>query len=265
MAGKLEGRVAIVTGAGSIGEGWGNGKAASVLFAREGATVVALDINPTAAEETCRLIREEGGSAMPFVGDVARDADVKALVEATLRAHGRIDILHNNVGINRTAATTQLSEADWDLVMAVNLKSMFLTCRAVLPIMEKQGRGAIVNVSSVAALRYARIPYLAYSTSKGAILPFTRTIALEYAKRGVRANVILPGLMDTPMVWASMKDEYPGGREAMVRERNAQVPMGRMGDAWDVARAALFLASDDARFITGAELVVDGGMSCSTG
>ena len=147
----------------------------------------------------------------------------------------------------------------------ITVFAVYRLMQLVAPDMVALGRGAIVNVSSVAALRYARIPYLAYSTSKGAILPFTRTIALEYAKRGVRANVILPGLMDTPMVWASMKDEYPGGREAMVRERNAQVPMGRMGDAWDVARAALFLASDDARFITGAELVVDGGMSCSTG
>jgi NAD(P)-dependent dehydrogenase (short-subunit alcohol dehydrogenase family) len=262
---KLDGRVAIVTGAGSISEGWGNGKAASVLFAREGATIVALDINPAAADETCDIIRREGGTAMPFVGDVSRDADVKALVEATMKAYGRIDILHNNVGINRTAPTTLLSEEDWDLVMDVNLKSMFLTCRAVLPVMEAQGRGAIVNVSSVAAIRYARIPYLAYSTSKGAILSLTRTIALEYARRGIRANAILPGLMNTPMVWSAMKHEYASNIEAMIRERDAQCPMGHMGDAWDVASAALFLASDEAKYITGAELVVDGGLSCSTG
>jgi NAD(P)-dependent dehydrogenase (short-subunit alcohol dehydrogenase family) len=265
MAGKLDKRVAIVTGAGSIGEGWGNGKAASVLFAREGATVVAMDINPAAADETCTLIRGEGGTAIPFVGDVSRSDDVNDLVDAAMSAFGRIDILHNNVGINRAGPTALLSEEDWDLVMNVNLKAIFLTCRAVLPIMETQGRGAIVNVSSVAALRYARIPYVVYSTSKGAILSFTRTVALEYAKRGVRANTVLPGLMNTPMVWASLKGAYGGGKDAMIEERNSQCPMGRMGDAWDVANAALFLASDDARYITGAELIVDGGLSCSTG
>jgi NAD(P)-dependent dehydrogenase (short-subunit alcohol dehydrogenase family) len=265
MAGKLDKRVAIVTGAGSIGEGWGNGKAASVLFAREGATVVAMDINPAAADETCALIRGEDGTAIPFVGDVSRSDDVKGLVDTAMSAFGRIDILHNNVGINRTGPTALLSEEDWDLVMNVNLKAIFLTCRAVLPIMETQGKGAIVNVSSVAALRYARIPYVVYSTSKGAILSFTRTVALEYAKRGVRANTVLPGLMNTPMVWASLKGAYGGGKDAMIEERNSQCPMGRMGDAWDVANAALFLASDDARYITGAELIVDGGLSCSTG
>src|ERR1700677_5282458 len=158
MVGKLEGRVAIVTGAGSSGDGWGNGKATAVLFAREGARIVAVDVNPIAAQETCELIRKEGGTSIQVVGDVSRDADVKALVAKCMDEFGQVDILHNNVGINRAAPTALLTEEEWDLVMDVNVKAMFLTCRAVLPIMEAQGRGVIVNVSSVAALRFARIP-----------------------------------------------------------------------------------------------------------
>lgn len=262
---RLTGKTALVCGAGSIGPGWGNGKATATLFAREGAQVAALDVNLDAAEETARIIRGEGGTCIPIACDVSRADQVKRAVATCMAAFGRIDILHNNVGINRVARTVDITEDEWDFVFSVNLKGILLACQAVLPIMEAQGKGAIVNVSSAAAIRYARIPYASYATSKGAILPLTRTIALEYAARGIRANCILPGLLDTPMVYASMTDAYGEGRQAMIDERNAQVPMRRMGDAWDVAHAALFLASDEAKFITGAELVVDGGMSCSTG
>lgn len=262
---KLQDRVAIVTGAGSIGPGWGNGKATAAALAREGARVIAVDSREEAAEETVRIIREEGGVCESFVADVSQADDIARLVDFTMQKFNRIDILHNNVGINRPAGTAELSESDWDLVMAVNLKSMFLTCKAVLPVMAEAGRGVILNVSSVAAIRYARIPYVVYSTSKGAVLAFTRTVALEYASRGIRANSILPGLLHTPMVFASLGDTYAKSADAIIAERNAQVPLGRMGTAWDVANAAVFLASDDAGFITGAELVIDGGMSCSTG
>lgn len=262
---KFQDRVAIVTGAGSIGPGWGNGKATAAALAREGARVVAVDSREDAAEETVRIIREEGGVCESFVADVSQADDIARLVDFTMQKFNRIDILHNNVGINRPAGTAELSESDWDLVMAVNLKSMFLTCKAVLPIMAEAGRGVILNVSSVAAIRYARIPYVVYSTSKGAVLAFTRTVALEYASRGIRANSILPGLLHTPMVFASLGDTYAKSADDIIAERNAQVPLGRMGTAWDVANAAVFLASDDAGFITGAELVIDGGMSCSTG
>ncbi len=262
---RLTGKTALVCGAGSIGPGWGNGKATATLFAREGAQVAALDVNLDAAEETARIISGEGGTCIPIACDVSRSDQVKRAVATCMDAFGRIDILHNNVGINRVARTVDITEDEWDFVFSVNLKGILLACQAVLPIMEAQGRGAIVNVSSAAAIRYARIPYASYATSKGAILPLTRTIALEYAARGIRANCILPGLLDTPMVYASMTDAYGEGRQAMIAERNAQVPMRHMGDAWDVAHAALFLASDEAKFITGAELVVDGGMSCSTG
>lgn len=263
--GRLAGKVAVVSGAGSIGPGWGNGKAAATLFAREGARVAALDISLTAAQETAAIIESEGGQCLPIACDVSKSNEVKDAITRTIAAYERIDVLHNNVGLARAMPTADISDEEWDFVFAVNLKGIFLMCREVLPVMERQGKGAIVNVSSVAGIRYARIPYATYSTTKGAILPFTRTIALEYATRGIRANCVLPGLLDTPMAFASLSGSYEDDRRRMVEERSRQVPIGRMGDAWDVAYAALFLASDEAKFITGAELVIDGGMSCSTG
>jgi NAD(P)-dependent dehydrogenase (short-subunit alcohol dehydrogenase family) len=260
---RLENRVAIVTGAGSSGPGWGNGKATAVTFAREGAKVLAVDINLKAAEETSEIIRGEGGTVLPLRADVSKSDEVKALVERCLAEFGRVDILHNNVGINRKGGAAALSEADWDLVIDTNLKAMFLTCRAVLPVMEQQGKGAIVNVSSITALRYARRPYIAYATSKGGILAFTRTLAIEYAAKGIRANAILPGHINTPMVHVD-NAPHPDGVEGFIRERDKWVPMGRMGTAWDVANAALFLASDESSYITGTELVVDGGLTAAT-
>ena len=260
---RLQDRIAIVTGAGSSGPGWGNGKATAVTFAREGARVFATDINEAAMAETCDIIRNQGGTCVPFRADVSKSGDVEALVRACLVEFGRIDVLHNNVGINRKGGAAALSEVDWDLVIDSNLKLMFLTCRAVLPVMERQCKGAIVNVSSITAIRYARRPYIAYATSKGGILAFTRTLAVEYAGKGIRANAILPGHIDTPMVHVD-NPAHPGGLEGFIQERNTWVPMGRMGSAWDVANAALFLASDDASYITGTELIVDGGLTAAT-
>ena len=260
---RLKDRVAIVTGAGSIGPGWGNGKAAAVTFAREGAKIFAIDINQDAAAETTELIRKDGGTCVPFRADVSNDAEVKALVAACMKEFGRVDILHNNVGINRKGGAASLKEADWDLVIDTNLKGMFLTCRAVLPVMEQQRRGAIVNVSSITAIRYARRPYIAYAASKGGILAFTRTLAVEYAAKGIRANCIMPGHINTPMVHVD-NPGHPGGVEGFIKERDKWVPMGRMGEAWDVANAALFLASDEASYITGTEIIVDGGLTAAT-
>jgi NAD(P)-dependent dehydrogenase (short-subunit alcohol dehydrogenase family) len=260
---RLTDRVAIVTGAGSIGPGWGNGKAAAVTFAREGAKIFAIDINQDAAAETTELIRKDGGTCVPFRADVSSDGEVKALVAACMKEFGRIDILHNNVGINRKGGAATLTEADWDLVIDTNLKGMFLTCRAVLPIMEQQRRGTIVNVSSITAIRYARRPYIAYATSKGGILAFTRTLAVEYAGKGIRANCIMPGHINTPMVHVD-NPGHPDGVEGFIKERDKWVPMGRMGEAWDVANAALFLASDEASYITGTEIIVDGGLTAAT-
>lgn len=273
MAGRLAGKIAIVTGAGSSGPGWGNGKAAAVLYAREGAKVLCSDIDTAAAGETAGIIRAEGGSADIFACDVSKSDQVEAMVACCRAAFGgRIDVLHNNVGIASAGGPVELSEADWDRVTAVNIKSMFLTCKYVLPVMAAQApnarglRGAIVNISSVAGIRWLGVPYVAYSTTKGAALPFTRSVALEYARHGIRANAILPGLMNTPMVrGAAIQDAYGGDEAEMVRRRDAQCPMGKMGDAWDVAYAALYLASDEAKYVTGAELVVDGGLTSRIG
>lgn len=262
MGNRLNDRVAIVVGAGSSGPGWGNGKAAAVLFAREGAKVLCVDRNQSAAEETAAIITAEGLEAVAFQADVTQSDQVEALVSQCQTLWGRIDVLQNNVGILDSAGPVELEEAEWDRVISVNLKPMFLTCKYVLPVMERQGKGAIVNVGSIAGLRWLGVPYITYSTTKGAIPPFTRSIALQYAAKGIRANSVLPGLMNTPMIREPLKDAYADGDvDKMIEIRDSQCPMGHMGDAWDVAMASLFLASDEARYITGTELIVDGGIT----
>ena len=264
MAGRLGAKTALVVGAGSSGPGWGNGKATAVLFAREGARVLCADINEHAAEETAGIIRGEGGEAEAFVCDASNAGDVAAMVARCLAVFGRIDILDNNVGIVGVGGVVETSEAEWDRVFAVNLKSCFLAMKHVIPVMVGQGGGSIVNISSIASIRYTGVAYSTYYASKAAMNHLTRTTAAEYAARNVRVNAVLPGLMKTPMVETSagLAQSYAGGDvEAMWRARAAQVPMGHMGDAWDVAHAALFLASDEAKYITGLELVVDGGVT----
>jgi NAD(P)-dependent dehydrogenase (short-subunit alcohol dehydrogenase family) len=263
MTKRVEGRTAIVFGAGSVGEGWGNGKASAVLYAREGARVACVDINEAAAQQTRKIIEEEGGTALAFQADVTRLARVAEVVAATKDAWGGIDILHNNVGMNLEGGPVETTEEEWDRVMAVNLKSMFLTCKCVLPIMEAQGRGAIVNISSLASIRWMHFNSMSYYASKAGVNNFTRAVALQYAEKGIRANTILPGLMDTPHIYQAMKDHYSDFTE-MQERRAAVTPMKRMGDGWDIAHAALFLASDEARYITGIELCVDGGLHCKT-
>ncbi len=265
MGERLKNKVAIVTGAGSSGPGWGNGKATAVLFAREGAKVFAVDINQEAVEETRQIISDEGAGVTVQQTDVTRAEQVEAMVDLCIETYGRVDILHNNVGIVEVGGPVEASEESWDRVVAVNLKSMFLTCKFVLPHMEEQGGGAIVNISSIAGIRYLGVPYVSYSATKGAVLQLTQSIALQYAEKNIRANSILPGLMNTPMIIEPLKNVYAEGDiEKMLDIRNNQVPMKRMGDAWDVAHAALFLASDEAKYITGAQLVVDGGLTCKS-
>lgn len=263
MTDRLKDKVAIVTGAGSVGPGWGNGKAISVLFAREGAKIFGVDIDIAAAGETQRIVEEEGGIFVGHKADVARSDQVEDMVRNCMGTFGRIDILVNNVGIAKVGGPVELDEADWDRVMDINLKSVFLTCKQVLPILEGQGGGAIVNISSIAAMRWTGVPYATYYASKGGMLSLTRGIALQYAKAGIRANCVLPGLMNTPMVHAGLTGAYgkEGDIENLIKVREAQCPMGHMGDAWDVANATLFLASDDAKYVTAAELVVDGGIT----
>ena len=262
MGERLKDKVALVSGAGSVGPGWGNGKAAAVLFAREGACVFCADIRGEAAEETRDIIRAEGGAAEAWQCDVSQAAEVEAMVAGCMAQYGRIDVLHNNVGILAVGGPVETSEADWDRVHAVNLKSMFLACKHVLPVMEQQGSGSIVNISSVAGLRHLGVPYVAYNTSKAAVSHFTRMVAAQYAPKGIRCNSVAPGFMRTPMVEKSLADHYADGDiDEMFRLRAAQVPMGRGGDAWDVAYASLYLASDEAKYVTGAEIVVDGGLT----
>jgi len=266
MADRLKGKVAIVVGAGSSGPGWGNGKATAVLYAREGAKVVAVDLKREAAEETAAIIRKEGNVGQALAADAVDRADVERVVRVATEAYGRVDILHNNVGIVQVGGVEEIAEADWDRVMAVNVKSIYLACRAVLPLMVAQGRGAIVNVSSIASLRYVGYPAVSYCASKAAVNQLTQTLAVQYAAKGIRANAILPGLMNTPMIQEPLKGAYgPGGAEEMIRRRDAVCPTGKMGDAWDVAHAALFLASDEAKYVNGVQLVVDGGLTCKFG
>ena len=264
MPERLKGKIALVVGAGAIGPGWGNGKATAVAFAREGAGVFCADINLSAAEETATIIQKEGGNARACKADVTKAAEVEAMVAACAKAYGRIDILDNNVGIAEVGGVVEASEALWDRVMAVNLKSAFLAMKHVIPLMEKSGGGSIINISSIAALRYTGVPYATYYASKAALSHLTRTTAVEYAPKKIRVNAILPGLMQTPMVEkaAGLAKSYAQGDiEEMWRVRAKQVPMGFGGDAWDVAWAAVYLASDEARYVTGIELVVDGGVT----
>lgn len=261
MADRMKDKVVLVTGAGSSGEGWGNGKAAAVLYAREGAKVFAVDRRLQAAQETQAIIRAEGGVCDAYEADVSRSDEVAGMVHACLQAFGRIDVLHNNVGIVETGGPVEMSEEAWERVIRVNQTSVFLTCKHVLPHMEAQGRGSIVNIGSIAGIRWIGFPYLAYSAAKAAMIAMTSNIAVQYAPKGIRANCVLPGLMNTPLIREPLKKEYGGEVQDMISQRDKLSPTGKMGDAWDTAYAALYLASDEARYVTGASLVVDGGLS----
>ena len=259
-AGKLAGRTALVFGAGSIGPGWGNGKAAAVAYARAGAKVVAIDYNVAAAEETAAIIASEQGTALALGCDVTKLDTVERAVEQALTAFGSLDILHNNVGHAGMGGPLELSEEQWLREMDINLNSMFRTSKAALPHMLKQKRGVITNISSSAGIRYTGYPYASYYASKGGVNQFTVGLALQYASQGIRCNAILPGLMDTPLIYAQIAGQYKS-IEDMQAARHAATPTGRMGSAWDVAHAAVFLASDDAGYINAVCLPVDGGLT----
>ncbi len=260
MGGRLEGRAAIVVGAGQTpGETIGNGRATALLFAREGARVLAVDRDRASAEATREEIEKEGGEALAFEADATRAGDCEAFTAACVERFGRIDVLHNNVGIGEgDASALRIEEAAWDRIFEVNLKSVLLAARCALPAMREQGSGVILNVSSAAAV--CAHPLVAYKTSKAAVNALTEQLAIANARHGIRVNAIMPGLMNTPMAIENISRARGVSREALVAERDAMVPLGgKMGTAWDVAHAALFLASDEARFITGVTLPVDGG------
>ncbi len=262
MVGRLEGKIAIITGAGQQpGATPGNGRATAIRFAQEGATCVLVDINADWAEETRRMI---GGDAVVVQADVTDEAACQSIVGQTLDQYGRIDVLHNNVGLSKGDRATPDLDADvWDQIMTLNLKSMFMLCKAALPSMRTRQSGCILTISSTSSLSMR--PTVGYKTSKGAINTFTQHIAGENARYGVRANCILPGLIDTPMAIERRAAETGRTREDIRAERDALVPMGHMGQAWDVANAAVFLASDEAKYITGALLPVDGGLLLKRG
>jgi NAD(P)-dependent dehydrogenase (short-subunit alcohol dehydrogenase family) len=258
--GRVQDKVALIFGAGSSGDGWGNGKACAVTYAREGAKVVCIDINDKAAQETASIIAGEGGEALAVAADVTKLASVREAVDAALQAYGRIDILHNNVGVVMHGGPLELEEEAFSKNLDLNLGSVYRTAKAVLPVFLRQGSGVIVNISSLAAVRWTGYPYFAYYAAKAAVNQATVALALQYAGQNIRANAVMPGLIDTPLIYGQIASRYKSVEE-MVAARAAAVPMGRMGTAFDVAKAALFLASDDSAFITGQCLCVDGGQS----
>jgi len=263
---RLKDKVAIIVGAGQTpGDTIGNGRATAILFAREGARVVLVDADVDSARETQSLIEAENGTSIVVQADVTKQQDCANFVQETMRSFGRIDILHNNVGIGGgDDEILSLTEESWDRIMSVNLKGMFLSCRSALPVMRERRSGSIINISSIAAICSAGI--VAYKTSKAGVNALTHQIALENAKYNIRANAIMPGLMNTPMAIEGISRARGIPKSDLIRERDGRVPLGgKMGTAWDVAYAALFLASDEAGFITGVVLPVDGGQSARIG
>ena len=261
---RLDGKVALVTGCGTLEQGWGNGKAIAVTLARQGATVFGVDLNLEAAQITQKIIEDEGGTAYVMQTDVTDTVEVKRMVDTCVEKFGRIDILINNVGRSEPGGPVEMSEETWDGQLDVNVTSAFLTCKHALPHMEKHGNGAVVSISSVAGYRYIGKPQVGYAAAKAALMQLTKTTAIIYAQRGVRLNCVAPGLMFTPLVERLANKYAKGDYEGFVAHRHQQVPMGRMGDAWDVANAVAFLSSDEARYITGQTLVVDGGIISAT-
>jgi NAD(P)-dependent dehydrogenase (short-subunit alcohol dehydrogenase family) len=263
---RLKDKVAIVMGAGQTpGDTIGNGRATAILFAREGAHVIAVDRRLESAQDTVKMITDEGGSAVAAFADATSDEACASLVKDCLDQHGRIDILHNNVGIGGAdAGPSHIEEEAWDHILSVNLKSVIFPCKAVLPSMRAQESGSIINISSIAAV--CSVGIVAYKTSKAGINAYTQSLAIGNAKYGIRANVIMPGLMETPMAIEGISKGLGVDKDELIRRRNAQVPLrGKMGTAWDIAHAALFLASDEASFITGIALPVDGGQTARIG
>lgn len=267
---RLDGKTAFITGCGASGPAVGddvlaaNGQAIAITLARQGARIFGIDRNPEALARTAEQVREAGGAMETFVADVTDGASVAGAVAACVEAFGTPDILINNVGQSEPGDPGTMSHEVWSAQLRLNLDSAFLTLHEILPLMEAAGGGAVVNISSIAGLRYIGKPQVAYSAAKAALMQMTKTTAVIYADRGIRLNCVVPGLIATPLV-RRLADKYAGGDYAgFTAHRDAQVPMGRMGRAWDVAYAVLFLASDESRYITAQCLTVDGGITETT-
>jgi len=262
MSGRLQDKIAIVTGAGCVGPGWGNGRATCVRFAEEGAKIFAVDRDLDSVAETIERVQAAGGEIAVQQCDVTNSASVAAMVAACLKRFGRIDVLVNNVGGSAAGGPVEMAEEVWDAQVDSNLKSVFLTCKHVLPVMEKQKSGVIVNTASTSGLRWTGAAQVGYAATKAGVIQLSRVVAVQYAGKGIRVNTVVPGQLHTPMVEARLAKQRAGGDvAALLKARVARIPQGFMGDGRDTANAALFLASDEARFITGTEIVVDGGMT----
>ncbi|MBU3558957.1 SDR family NAD(P)-dependent oxidoreductase [Polynucleobacter sp. Nonnen-W13] len=258
----LTGRIIFVSGGGSAGPGWSIGRASCVTYARLGAKVCVVDRDAASAEETTKIILQEGGTAQTFVGDISEEDEVKRLFSEARNQFGPIDVLHHNVGIGKVGGPMETSAEDFDRIHKVNVRSLLLAAQEVLPEMTSRGTGNIVAISSVAGMRYLGYPHLAYSVTKAANTQFIRMIAQQYASQGIRANTVVPGLIDTPRIANTVAKMFSeNSLEEARAARDKQVPMGRSGTAWDVAHACAFLVSDAAAYITGTELVVDGGLT----
>ena len=262
QTGRLAGKIAFVTGAGCVGPGWGNGRATCVRFAEEGARIFAVDRDLDTAKETVERVQAAGGEIVLQQCDVTDSASIAAAVAACMKHYGRIDILVNNVGGSAHGGPVEMAEEIWDKQIDTNLKSVFLTMKHVLPIMEAQKSGAIINLASTSGIRFTGAPQVGYAASKAGVIQLSRVTAVQYAPKGIRVNTVIPGQLHTPMVEVRLAGQRAGGDvEALLKSRIARIPQGFMGDGRDTANAALFLASDEARFVTGTEIIVDGGMS----
>lgn len=260
---KLQGRVALILGAGTSAPGVSIGKACSIAMARAGAKVAALDLKIEAAKETVSDIRAEGGEAIAYASDVANTDQMQSAIDAVMKDWGRIDILQINAGIGKVGGPEDTSVEDWERIQRVNVDSILIASKLVCPIMAKQGGGSIIGVSSVAGMRYLGYPHLAYSVTKAAVIHFIKMLAQQYASQGIRANTIVPGLIDTPRIQKNVSKVFDatGDMDKTRAARDRQVPMGRMGTPWEIASVATFLASDDSSYVTGTEIVVDGGLT----
>jgi NAD(P)-dependent dehydrogenase (short-subunit alcohol dehydrogenase family) len=258
MGSRLKDKVAIITGAGSIGPGWGNGRASVVRFVEEGAKVFAVDRDAASLKETL----DKAPGIATHICDVTDGKAVAAMIRACVDKFGRVDVLVNNVGGSAPGGPVEMTEEVWDAQVDLNLKSVFLGCKHALPVMEKQRSGAIVNIASASGIRWSGSAQVAYAATKAGVIQLTRVVAVQYAPKGIRVNSVVPGQLHTPMVEARLAKQRMGGDvEALLKSRQKRIPLGFAGDGRDTANAVLFLASDEARFITGAEIVVDGGMT----
>lgn len=262
MAGRLEDKVCVITGAGSVGSGWGNGRAEAIIFAREGAKVFLVDRDRGALDETVEMLGAEGYVALTHLADATDSAQVKGFIDRCVEELGRVDVLVNNVGGSKAGGATELSESDWEDQISFNLSSAFYGCKHVIPHMKRQGGGSIVNTASVSGIRFSGSPQVGYAATKAGVIQLSRVTAVQHAPDRIRVNTVVPGQLHTPMVEVRLASQRAGGDvEKLLASRQARIPLPFMGDGRDTAYAALYFASDESRWVTGSEIIVDGGMS----